>query len=147
MKTKILMLCIVIMAATALALSGSMQQSADQLYQSAIYKEDVEGQLEEAIAAYQEIIKKFPDEDPVAAKAWFHMGLCYEKLGNQEAQKAYQHVLSNYADQKKIASQARARLAVLVKAAKAVYVDDGCARVRGAPAARPERDYARSSRG
>ena len=69
MKTKILMLCIVIMAATALALSGSMQQSADQLYQSAIYKEDVEGQLEEAIAVYQQIIEKFSNDGSVAAKA------------------------------------------------------------------------------
>ncbi len=55
--------------------------------------------MEEAIATYQDIIKKFPKEGPVAAKAWFHIGLCYEKLGNREAQKAYQQVLSNYADQ------------------------------------------------
>lgn len=103
------------MAIAALVSSGSIQQSANQLYQSGIYKEDVEGKLEEAIALYQEIIAKFPQEGPVAAKAWFHMGLCYEKLGNQKAQKAYQQVLSNYADQKEIASQARARLVALSK--------------------------------
>jgi dipeptidyl aminopeptidase/acylaminoacyl peptidase len=113
MKTKILSLCIVAMAAAALVSSGSVQQSANQLYQSGIYKEDVEGKLEEAIATYQEIIRSFPDDGPVAAKAWFHMGLCYEKLGNHEAQKAYQQVLANYADQKDIASQARTRLAAL----------------------------------
>jgi tetratricopeptide (TPR) repeat protein len=113
MKTKIFILCIAAMAVAVLVSSGSMQQSADQLYQSAIYKEDVEGQLEEAIAVYQQIIEKFPNDGPIAAKAWFHVGLCYEKLGNREAQKAYQQVLSNYAEQKEIASQARARLAAL----------------------------------
>ena len=120
MKKKIFALLIASMVITALVSSGSIQQSANQLYQSGIYKEDVEGKLEEAIAIYQQIIEKFPNDGPVAAKAWFHMGQCYEKLGNQEAQKAYQQVLSNYSDQKEIASQARARLAALAKATGAV---------------------------
>jgi len=119
MKTKILALPIATMAIAALVLLGSVQQSANQLYQSGIYKEDVEGKPEEAIALYEEIIARFPHEGSVAAKAWFHMGLCYEKLGNQKAQKAYQQVLSNYADQKEIASQARVRLkALATKAAE-----------------------------
>jgi len=113
MKTKIFVLFIAAMAIAALVSLGSIQQSANQLYQSGIYKEDVEGQLEEAITIYQQIIEKFPNDGPISAKAWFHIGLCHEKLGNQEAQKAYQQVLSNYADQKEIASQARARLAAL----------------------------------
>jgi dipeptidyl aminopeptidase/acylaminoacyl peptidase len=119
MKIKIFVLYVMAMVIAVIASSDPVQQSANQLYQSGIYKEDVEGKLEEAIAAYQEIIKKYPDDNPVAAKAWFHMGLCYEKLGNQEAQNAYRQVLSNYADQKEIASQARARLAALaIKAAE-----------------------------
>ena len=65
-----------------LALSGFIPQSAEQLYQSGIYKEDVEGKLEEAIAICKEIIKKYSQNNPVAAKALFHLGLCYEKAGN-----------------------------------------------------------------
>jgi Tol biopolymer transport system component len=119
MKTKIFVLCVMAMVIAVIASSGPIQQSANLLYQSGIYKEDVEGKLEEAIAVYQEIIKKFPQDNPVAAKAWFHIGLCYEKLGNREAQKAYQQVLINYADQKEVASQARSRLAALAKPTEA----------------------------
>jgi Tol biopolymer transport system component len=113
MKIKIFVLYIMAMVIAVIASSDPVQQSANQLYQSGIYKEDVEGKLEEAIAVYQQIIESFPKDGPVAAKAWFHMGLCYEKLGNLQAQNAYRQVLSNYADQKEIASQARARLAAL----------------------------------
>jgi len=101
-----------------LALSGFIQQSAEQLYQSGIYKEDVEGKLEEAIAIYQEIIKKYPQNNPVAAKALFHMGLCYEKVGNQEAQKAYQRLIADYPGQKEEVALARGRLAGLAKIAE-----------------------------
>ncbi len=114
MKSKILMFAALI-AAASLVSSGFTQQSAEQLYQAGLYKEDVEGKLEEAIAIYQEIIKKFPQNSPVAAKALFHMGLCYEKLGNQEAQKAYQRLIADYPGQKEEVSLAKERLAELVK--------------------------------
>ncbi len=113
MKTKIFSFFVAAMTVTALVSSGSIQQSASQLYQSGIYKEDVEGKLEEAIAIYQEVIKKFPLEGPVAAKALFHMGLCYEKLGNQEAQKAYQRLIQDYPGQKHEVALARERLSQL----------------------------------
>ena len=118
MKTKIVILCIVTVATAALVLSASMQQSASQLYQSGIYKEDVEGNLEEAIAAYQEIIEKFPDNGPVAAKAWLHIGLCHEKLGNREARKAYERLIQDYPTQKQEVAVARERLAQLISTPK-----------------------------
>jgi Tol biopolymer transport system component len=108
---------IVLMALAAFVLSGSVQQSAEQLYQSGIYKEDVEGKLEEAISIYQEIINKYPQNNPVAAKALFHMGLCYEKLGNQEAQKAYERLIADYPGQKDEVALAKERLAELMKIA------------------------------
>jgi Tol biopolymer transport system component len=118
MKTKIVILCIVTVATAALVLSASMQQSASQLYQSGIYKEDVEGNLEEAIVAYQEIIEKFPSDGPVAAKAWLHIGLCHEKLGNQEAQKAYERLIQDYPTQKQEVAMARERLTQLISSLK-----------------------------
>ncbi len=112
MKSKIFMFAALI-AAAAFVSSGFIQQSAEQLYQAGLYKEDVEGKLEEAIAVYQEIIKKFSQNSSVAAKALFHMGLCYEKLGNQEAQKAYQRLITDYPGQKEEVALAKERLARL----------------------------------
>jgi len=122
MKKKVFVLFIAAMAITALLSSGFIQQSANQLYQSGIYKEDVEGKLEEAIAIYQEIIKKFSQEGPVAAKAWFHIGLCYEKLGQEkvkQAQEAFQKVLDTYPGETDVVKVAREKLTILLKAQSA----------------------------
>ena len=118
MKTNIVILCIVALAAVAIVLPASMQQSANQIYQAGVYKEDVEGNLEEAIAAYRQIIKKFPTDGPVAAKAWLHIGLCYEKLGNREAQNAYEQLIKGYPNQKQEVAVARERLALLIEIKK-----------------------------
>lgn len=99
---------------------GDIQQSAEQLYQSGIYKEQVEGELEKAIAIYEQILKDFPQNQVTAAKALYHIGLCYEKLGNKEAKKAYQRIIDEYPGQIQEVTLAKERLANLVKAAEAV---------------------------
>jgi len=76
--------------------SAYVQQSAEQLYQSGLYKEKVEGKLEKAIAIYEKILKDFAGNKATAAKALYHIGMCYEKLGKQEAQKAYQRLIDEY---------------------------------------------------
>jgi len=92
---------------------NSFAQTAEELMPLAIQLEEVSGELDKAIEVYQVIIEKYPDNKPFAAKAYFHMGLCYEKLGKQEAQNAYKMVLSNYADQDEMVKEARTRLAAL----------------------------------
>jgi Tol biopolymer transport system component len=109
---------------------GFVQQSAEQLYQSGIYKEDVEGKLEEAIAVYQEIIKKYSQNSAVAAKALLHIGLCYEKLGNQEALKAYQRLIADYPGQKEEVTLAKERLAMLAKIAAPASVKPKFRKIR-----------------
>jgi Tol biopolymer transport system component len=86
------------------------QQSAGVLLQSGLYKEDVNGDLEAAIAIYERVLKEFPMDRPVAAKALLHIGLCYEKLGKQEAQKAYQRLIKEYTDQPEPVQTAREHL-------------------------------------
>jgi len=104
---------ILIPAILLMAGQVSFAQTAEELMPVAIQLEEVDGELEKAIGVYQIIIEKYPDNKPIAAKAYFRMGMCYEKLGKQEAQNAYKMVLSEYADQDDMVKQARARLAVL----------------------------------
>jgi len=94
------------------------EQQAEQLLSEAIYQEEVNGDLDKAIKAYQLIINQYPDNRNVSAEAYFHMGMCYEKLGKQEAMKAYQEVIRNYSDQKEVVARARERLSRLEQPSK-----------------------------
>jgi len=98
MKPRLFLIFVMIFSILAF-LSGNIQQTAEQLYQSGIYKEEVEGDLEKAIVIYEQILKDFLENKTIAAKALYHIGLCYEKLGNQEAQKAYQRLIDEYPGQ------------------------------------------------
>jgi Tol biopolymer transport system component len=96
--------------------SGFAQQSAEQLYQSGLYQEEIEGDLEAAIKIYETIISSYVDNRPVAAKTYLHIGLCYEKLGLNEAQKAYRNVVENYPEQTAEVALARKNLNRLLAA-------------------------------
>ncbi len=105
--------CAVFALVLVVVSSACAQQSAGVLLQSGLYKEEVNGDLEAAIGIYERILKDFPKDRPVAAKALLHIGLCYEKLGKQEAQKAYQRLIKEFADQIESVAQARIRLSNL----------------------------------
>ena len=93
----------------ALALSGAGQQSAEQLYKSGLYEEEVGGDLQKAIGIYQDLLKRFPDNREIAARAQLHIGLCHEKLGTTEAEKAFQKVIDNYPEQSDAVREAKSR--------------------------------------
>jgi Tol biopolymer transport system component len=100
----------------AAALSGAGQQSAEQLYKSGLYEEEVGGDLQKAIAIFQEILRRFPDNLEVAAKAQLRIGFCYEKQGVKEAEKAFQKVIDNYPGETQAVREARESLARLRQA-------------------------------
>lgn len=88
----------------------SFAQTAEELFPKGIQLEEVKGELEKAIEVYQTIVTRFPENRQVAAKAQFHIGLCYEKLGLKQAQQAYQKVLDNYPEQEQEIALAKERL-------------------------------------
>ena len=94
-------------------LAAQRSQSAEVLLGAALHQEEVEGDYEAAIATYKKLLAEYPDNRPLAARAQFRIGMCYEKLGRKEAQKAYEEVLNKYADQPEFASLARERLEAL----------------------------------
>lgn len=101
----LLVVCMFLSTTTTFA-----QQSSGQLFEKALYTEEVKGELQNAIEEYQTILKDFPENRPIAAKAQLHIGLCYEKLGLKEAKKAYQKVLDSYPEQKQEITLAKERL-------------------------------------
>jgi Tol biopolymer transport system component len=101
----------------AFVLAGAAQQSAEQLYKTGLYEEEMGGDLQKAIGIYQDILKRFPDNRSIAAMAQLHIGLCYDKLGTSEAEKAFQNVIDNYPEQKNEVTIAREMLSRLISAA------------------------------
>ena len=79
--------------------------------EAAIAKEQVNGDLKTAIAAYQKIAADKSAPRDVRAKALLHLAGCYEKLG-QQAQSVYQQIVRDFGEQP-AATQARVRLAAL----------------------------------
>jgi len=108
MKTSIALLIL-----GALSYVVNAQNGAEELYNSAIYQEEIVGNLDQAIVLYAQLVDQFPGERKMAANGLFHLGITHEKLGNPNAADYYQTILSQYSDQKEIVSQARNRLRYL----------------------------------
>jgi len=93
----------------------SSYQTAEELLEKAMVMEEAQGDLQKAIELYEHILKQFPENREIAAKAQLHIGLCYEKLGLREATNAYQKVVQNYGEQKEAVAKARERLSKLTQ--------------------------------
>ena len=92
----------------------SLSQTAEQLYQKGLMQEEGEGNLQEAINIYNSIVENQNADKSLQAKALLHVGLCYEKLGKEEATKAYQQLVNNFPSQKNEVAIAKERLSRLI---------------------------------
>ncbi len=79
----------------------------------AIQLETVDGDLDAAIALYEQIVEGNGNHRALVARALLRLGGCYEKLGRREARTVYQRLVDGYADQSAQVAQARSRLAAL----------------------------------
>lgn len=105
---------ILLTALIAGSINTSLAQTAEQLYQKGLIKEQGEGNLQEAIDLYNQIADNSSSGISLRAKALLHIGMCYEKLGNQEAAKAYQRLVNSFPSQKNEVAIARERLSRLI---------------------------------
>jgi Tol biopolymer transport system component len=101
------------------AIVASQTPSGHALFEQALAKERVEGNLQEAIKLYERVVTEFALDRALAAKALVQIGLSYEKLGRDEAVRAYERLVRDFADQREAVDQARARLAALVRTSPA----------------------------
>ena len=92
-------------------------QSGQALFERALTKERVDGDLRGAIQLYEQIVRDFAKDRPLAARALEQLGVAYEKLGRTDARKAYERLIREFGDQREAVARARARLAALERAA------------------------------
>lgn len=110
-----------------LIFAASAQQSAEELYEAAIFKKDADGDMEGAIKIFREIVDQFLTNQEIAAQAQLQIGICYEKLGQKsikQAQEAFQKVLDNFPTQSEAVKIAREKLSTLLSAKKAARKGD-----------------------
>ncbi|MBF8296217.1 MAG: hypothetical protein HW389_2762, partial [Bacteroidetes bacterium] len=113
MKTRISVSLVgAILLISSLALS-QQSNKAESLYQEALMQMEGKGNFSKALEVFGQIIKDYPGNRQVSARSQYQIGVCYEKLGKNEAKKAYEQVVKNFADQPQVVAEARTRLAAL----------------------------------
>ncbi|MBE3086767.1 MAG: PD40 domain-containing protein, partial [Bacteroidetes bacterium] len=109
----------ILVALFAVILTASGFQTSPEykiLFEKAKFTMETKGDLQGAINLFSDIIKKYPKEREYAAKSQLYIGLCYEKLGVNEAQKAYQKVVNSYPEQTEAVKLANEKLSLLLRA-------------------------------
>jgi len=96
-------------------LTSIQAQDAEQLFQQGMMKEEGEGNLKAAISIYNKVVNNDAAKRLLRAKALLQVGICYEKLGNQNARKSYQKLISEYSDQSAIVALGKQKLKGLKK--------------------------------
>ena len=114
MKTKLFLLLVIFLAIGIT--SGTFQERQDHkvLFEKAKYTMETKADLKEAINLFESLIKTYPSEKEYVAKSLLYQGMCYEKLGNQEAVKKYQRLVNNFPEQENEVTIARERLSKLI---------------------------------
>jgi Tol biopolymer transport system component len=88
----------------------------DDLLSSAIYEEEINGDLQKAIEIYQSIIDHHPSFRQITAESLWRLGLIHEKLGLEDGLEYYRILEVEYKDQPTFSNKARSRLNQLVEA-------------------------------
>ena len=105
---------IAIFLSCLLLTAGSLQASSvEETYQAALTQEKSEGNLEEAIRLYKQVIEaheKGEADESLAARAQLRIGVCQEKLGLAQARQTYEAVRDKYSDQPQVEVEAEQRL-------------------------------------
>ena len=114
MKLKRSWIAIVLTAAVACAaLAFQNAPQYEVLFEKARFAMETKGDLAGAVKLFDEIVKTYPNMRDYAAKSLYYMGVCYEKLGEQQAQKArdaFQRVVLDYPEQTEEVSLAKQKL-------------------------------------
>lgn len=100
----------------AIMSNSLVAETAKELVEKGIYQEETVGDLDKAIAEYQEALKASQDSIVVAAEAQFRLAGCLEKQGkSKEAEAAYQAVIDKFGAASEWVKKAKAQLSDEIK--------------------------------
>jgi Tol biopolymer transport system component/TolA-binding protein len=116
MKTRFKIVSVLVFVFGCFLLSASAvngQTKTGELFEKALYMEEVKGELQQAVDLYKEILKQNSPDREIAAKSLVHIGMCYEKMGQQQATEMYSDVIAKYPQQTDEVAFAKKRLSYL----------------------------------
>lgn len=117
---------ILILISVVLSLSGwSLAAQTGNLFSSAIYEEEVTGNLDRALELYNQLLKTKNIDAADAARALYHIGLIHEKLGDGKAADYYNKLIKQFPEQLEWIELARKRLKTKEKNGTFTDVRDG----------------------
>jgi hypothetical protein len=86
--------------------------SPSETLEKAIYSEETKGDLDGAMALYQQVIEQAKTSQALAAQAQYRLGVCqYKKRSYSAATASFEAVIKDYPDQKELVALARDYLA------------------------------------
>ena len=103
----------IFLSCVLLSASSLLASNVEDTYQAALTQEKGEGNLEEAIRLYKQVIEaheKGEGDEGLAARAQLRIGVCQEKLGLAQARQTYEAVRDKYPDQPQVGAEAARRL-------------------------------------
>ena len=103
----------IFLSCVLLTASGLLASSVEETYQAALTQEKGEGNLEEAIRLYKQVVEaheKGEGDEGLAARAQLRIGVCQEKLGLAQARQTYEAVRDKYPNQPQVGAEAAQRL-------------------------------------
>jgi hypothetical protein len=91
---------------------AAQTDSPSELLEKGIYSEETKGDLDSAMALYQQVLTQGKNTQALAAQAQYRLGVCqYKKRNYTEATAAFTAVTKDYPDQKDLVALAREYLA------------------------------------
>lgn len=113
MKTTLFKLLPLIVILLMGNITPAFSQGSEKLFQKGLVKEEGEGSLQEAIDIYNQVVEDVSAERSLRANALLHVGICYEKLGQEKAKKTYEKLIADFADQEEIVAIGKNKLSYL----------------------------------
>src|SRR3954465_2728266 len=99
MRKTITTAAVLLVAILWTATAQTKRDNPEVLLGAALHHERVTGNLQAAIEVYRKLLAMKGLPRPLTAQAQYHLGVCYDKLGNQQARQAFERVVRDYADQ------------------------------------------------
>ncbi len=110
----ITLVIVLAVAATAVTVLGQQAPATPEAKLGAAqHQAEVEGNLDNAIALYKDVVADKRASRATVATALLHMADAYQKLGSAQARKIYEQIVKEYADQPASLAAARTALVAL----------------------------------